>query len=113
MCGSIFGVVVTSIRHPLWVPAMIFLIRWQVERYFRWFDSGDLQGAELLQHICLVASHTREILHWLPTREYDLIRGNDSDLPDNLTIRISTHLLDDSPPSWWPQTSAVITASVF
>src|SRR5438128_369123 len=30
--------------HPLWTPAMVFLIRWYASRYFRWFDSGDLQG---------------------------------------------------------------------
>jgi hypothetical protein len=99
-----------GLEHPLWVPAMIFLIRWEVARYFRWFDSGDLQSAELLQNICLVASHTQEILHWLPTREYDLVRGHRGDLPDNLTIRVSANLIDDTPPAWWPQTSAVTTS---
>lgn len=28
--------------HPLWVPAMIFLIRRHADTHFRWFDSGDL-----------------------------------------------------------------------
>src|SRR4051794_34496414 len=27
-----------------WTPAMIFLIRYFCDRYFRWFDSGDVQG---------------------------------------------------------------------
>jgi hypothetical protein len=98
-----------GLEHPLWVPAMAFLIRWKVARYFRWFDSGDLQSSEHLHNICLVASHTREILHWLPTREYDLVHGYDDAVPDNLTIRVSSNMLDDVPPSWWPQTSTVIT----
>jgi len=99
-----------GLDHPLWVPAMVFLIRWQVARYFRWFDSGDLAGAELLQNICFVASHTREILHWLPTREYDVVRGYGGAVPENLTIRVSANLIDDAPPSWWPQSSSVITS---
>ena len=31
-----------GIFHPLWVPAMVFLIRWHAGGYFRWFDSGDV-----------------------------------------------------------------------
>src|SRR4051812_44911773 len=28
---------------PLWTPAMVYLIAWHCDRYFRFFDSGDLQ----------------------------------------------------------------------
>lgn len=28
--------------HPLWTPAMVFLVRYFCDRYFRLFDSGDL-----------------------------------------------------------------------
>jgi hypothetical protein len=30
--------------NPLWTPAMVFLVRYYCEAYFRWFDSGDLQS---------------------------------------------------------------------
>ncbi|MGL4552905.1 MAG: GP88 family protein, partial [Gemmataceae bacterium] len=34
-----------GVFHPLWTPSMVFLVRYFCDRYFRWFDSGDLQGA--------------------------------------------------------------------
>ena len=99
-----------GLQHPLWVPAMIFVIRWNVERFFRWFDSGDLQSTEHLQNILFIAEQTSEILHWLPTREYDILRTNTHPIPDNVTIRVSANFIDEPPPTWWPQTSTVVTS---
>jgi hypothetical protein len=99
-----------GLQHPLWVPAMVFLIRWHVKRYFRWFDSGDLQESSHLSGICQVAMHTRDILHWLPTQEYNVVREFSEPIPDNLVIRLSAQMLDGQPPAWWPTTSTVYTA---
>jgi hypothetical protein len=98
-----------GLEHPLWVPAMVLLIRWYVGRYFRWFDSGDLQCMNHLHNVCEVARHTPDILHWLPTQEHDLVRRYDGDIPGNLTIRVSAQMLDGDVPSWWPHTSSVFT----
>jgi hypothetical protein len=88
---------------------MVLLIRWHVGRYFRWFDSGDLLGDWLLSSICQVAMHTRDVLHWLPTQEYDVIRDFSEPIPENLVIRLSAQMLDADPPTWWPNTSTVFT----
>lgn len=98
-----------GLEHALWVPAMVLLIRWYVGRYFRWFDSGDIQSIDHLQNICEVARHTPDVLHWLPTQEHDLVAAFDGDVPENLTIRLSSHMLDGDQPSSWTQTSIVHT----
>src|SRR2546430_2351554 len=49
--------------HPLWVPAMVFLIRYFCDRYMRWFDSGDLPGVNCLRNVLTVCAHTRDVLH--------------------------------------------------
>ena len=89
---------------------MVLLIRWHVGRYFRWFDSGDLQSDAHFFNICQVAVHTREVLHWLPTQEYDIVRQFSDDIPENLVIRLSAQMIDGEPPAWWPNTSTVFTA---
>jgi hypothetical protein len=85
--------------HPLWTPAMVFLIRWYADRYFRWFDSGDLQGEPNLKNIRRVAEHTPEIQHWLPTREAAIVRAV-GEFPPNLTVRLSGHWIDGKAPDW-------------
>jgi hypothetical protein len=94
--------------HPLWTPAMVFLIRWYADQYFRWFDSGDLQGQNHLRNILTICRHTRDVLHWLPTREYAVVKACRSEIPENLTVRVSAHRIDARPPAWWPQTSTVV-----
>ncbi len=98
-----------GLAHPLWVPAMVLLIRWHVGRYFRWFDSGDLAAGNHLFNICEVARHTPDIRHWLPTREYEIVKSLGVPRPENLTIRVSANMVDSPPPAWSPQTSMVIT----
>jgi hypothetical protein len=73
-----------------WVTGMVSLIG--SDSYFRWHDSGDLQGIHHLTLIVLVARATPNCKHWLPTREYAMVKewirvfGS---LPENLTIRLS------------------------
>jgi hypothetical protein len=83
---------------------MATLVRWQGRRnrepYFRWFDSGDLQSVSMLQRIAEVARMTPEVRHWLPTREYAFVGRflDQGSPPENLTIRLSSLLVDGKPP---------------
>lgn len=98
-----------GLHHPLWVPAMIHLIRMQVSRYFRWLDSGDLQSLSMLKNIVTVCEHTRHILHWLPTKEAGILSSIDVPIPENLVIRLSGTMVDGLPPTLWPLTSTVVS----
>lgn len=90
--------------YPGWVDAMTVLVQWQArvncQPYFRWFDSGDLQSVGMLERIAQVAAATPEIRHWLPTREYQVVRTylERSEVPANLTVRVSAHDVDARPP---------------
>ena len=89
---------------PRWVEAMAHLIERRANRsgYFRWHDSGDIQSTMHLERILDVCGRTPSIKHWLPTREYDIVASlirNGRGLPDNLTIRLSAHLIDGDAPS--------------
>ena len=92
--------------HPLWVPAMIFLVRWHVQRWMRWNDAGDLQSENHLRNICTVAKHTEDIRHWLSTREEKMVRAVGT-FPKNLAVRLSAKLIDGDPPDDWPTTATV------
>ena len=73
-----------------WAKAMATLIANCL--YFRWFDSGDLQDVEMLGRIADVARRTPLTRHWLPTREYGVVKdylAQGGKLPDNLLIRMS------------------------
>jgi hypothetical protein len=91
-----------SLEDPRWVEAMSFLINKRSIKhpYFRWHDSGDLQGEWHLQLICAVCDNTPTVKHWLPTREYKIVSNyiNQTDLPSNLTIRLSAYMIDGPKP---------------
>ena len=40
------------------------------DRYFRWFDSGDMYSIDLARKIYMVMQATPHVKHWLPTRMY-------------------------------------------
>ncbi|MCC7420009.1 MAG: hypothetical protein IT428_07010 [Planctomycetaceae bacterium] len=90
---------------PLWTPAMVHLIRWCCDRYFRWFDSGDVQGENHLQNIVTIAEAVPDVQMWLPTREAETVRKV-GEFPPNLTIRLSANKIDGKAPDW-PMTSVV------
>lgn len=89
---------------PQWVEAMQKLVYWQAIEsgtpHFRWFDSGDLQSAEMLRKIAEVARLTPHIRHWLPTREYRMVQAYlaEQSLPENLAVRLSGHMVNGAPP---------------
>ena len=99
-----------SLKHPQWVEAMVALIHG--EPWFRWHDSGDLQSPEHLKQIFEGGKRTPETRHWMPTREARFLRLMDPDIiPSNLIIRMSSHMIDQGPVTFWPWTSTVSTKS--
>ena len=79
-----------SLSNPHWVDGMVNLIG--NDSFFRWHDSGDLQGVAHLELIARVAQLTPQTRHWLPTREYGMVKqyiAKHGALPDNLIVRLS------------------------
>ena len=98
-----------SLRDPRWIPAMVAQIKRQ--KFFRWHDAGDLQGAWHLTNIFEVCKLTPSTKHWLPTREVKYTSLMDPAIvPTNLKIIISDHMIDQvTPVKSWPFTSGVTT----
>ena len=95
-----------ALVHGSWTAAMVTLITGH--KYFRWHDSGDLQGVAHLKNIFEVSKATPEARHWLPTREHALLQHMDPDIiPKNLLIRVSATKVNGAAPKWWPWTSTV------
>jgi hypothetical protein len=91
-----------SITDERWTDAMIFLIQKKEKSgFFRWHDSGDLQGIWHLDKIVMIARALPEIKFWLPTREYSIVSEYISQghtIPENLTIRLSALMMDGPAP---------------
>lgn len=47
-----------------------FVIKLQNDRFFRWFDSGDMYSIGLAEKIYQIMQKTPHVQHWLPTRMY-------------------------------------------
>ena len=97
-----------SLTDPMWVPAIVFTILKRKCKEFRWHDSGDLQSLNHFYNICKVCEHTPNTLHWLPTREYEVIDSVDFDIPDNLCVRVSAHIVGKQAPKRFKNTSVVV-----
>lgn len=91
-----------------WINGMVKLI-WN-QKYFRWYDSGDLQGTWQLANICEVARLTPHVKHWLPTREYRFVKDYQGIIPANLVVRLSAHMVDGPAPVTVLPTSTVVTS---
>jgi len=79
-----------------WCQAMVQLITGQ--ETMRWFDSGDLQSADMLRDILSIVARTPETKHWIATREVSIVRdvlSSGIPLPDNVVIRMSASFPDD------------------
>lgn len=55
-----------------WVDTMVAAL--DNDRYFRWFDSGDVYSPSLADKIYQVMKATPWCKHWLPTRSYKMPR---------------------------------------
>lgn len=86
-----------------WAAAMIASIRKTGDKHFRWHDSGDLQGMNHLLAIVVIAESTPNVQHWLPTREYALVREylrTYTRFPQNLTVRVSAPMIGAVASEW-------------
>jgi len=88
-----------SITDPMWADAIANSIG--NDLYFRWHDSGDIQSIYHLEKIIHVCKLTPDTMHWLPTREYGIVKtyiekhGRGS-IPENLVIRLSAMYVDQA-----------------
>ena len=97
-----------------WVDAMVTAING--DKYFRWFDSGDIQSDEHLTNIVRVAIATPNTKHWLPTKEYLMISRfmrKHGSFPKNLVVRVSSPNIDQAPVKHYRHTSTVHTGKPF
>ena len=91
-----------SLKHPLWIDALTFMIRKRKCKYFRWHDSGDIQGLWHLGNLIEVAKRCPKTKFWLPTREGAVVRlytKLHGPVPPNFVIRVSGTMIDGNPPS--------------
>lgn len=100
-----FAALRSALNDPLgqgldWARAMVVLIGRQRVPFFRWHDAGDVQSVEHLALIAAICRRTPHIRHWLPTREYRMVReylARES-CPENLVIRLSAHMRNETIP---------------
>lgn len=55
-------------KHENWVDHMVMEL--DNDRYFRWFDSGDVYHPDLAAKIYEVCKRTDWVKHWIPTMSY-------------------------------------------
>lgn len=104
-----------SIEKKFWVDAMSWLINWyeNKSKYFRWHDSGDLQGVVHLKKIVEVCNKTPGVMHWLPTREANFVKeykNKYGEFPKNLVVRISATMVNGVPHKFHGHSSTVVTS---
>ena len=68
------------------------------DRYFRWFDSGDMYDVRLARKILEVMEQTPWVKHWLPTRmhKYSKFAGvlQQMESLHNVVVRLSSDAID-------------------
>ena len=79
-------------KHDDWVDAMVAEL--DNDRYFRWFDSGDMYDARLANKILEVMRRTPWTRHWLPTRMHKFDKFKpviaEMELLPNVVVRLSS-----------------------
>ena len=94
---------------PNFIPIMVWLLQSQRKKFFRWFDSGDIQNVFMGLNILEVCKLTPDIKHWIPTKEYKFWRQvlKIEKLPKNVCLRISSPNIDQEPLKEFNNTSTV------
>ena len=79
------------------IAVMVELL--QKEKFFRWFDSGDIQDLDMASNILDICEKTPHCKHWIPTKEYKDWKTilKSKSLPSNVALRFSTPM-NDTPP---------------
>lgn len=101
-----------SLSSPDWVDAIEFTLKRRKCDYFRWHDSGDLQGMWHLENIVEVARRCPDTMFWIPTRENALVSRYLKEVgpfPTNLTVRVSGTMIDGYIPIKFMHTSSVVS----
>ena len=79
-------------KRELWVQDMVREL--DNERYFRWFDSGDIYDLRLAKKVLEVMTLTPWCSHWLPTRMYKFAKFlpvfESMELLPNVVVRYSS-----------------------
>lgn len=75
-----------------------FVQELDTERYFRWFDSGDMYDLRLAKKILEIMQATPWVNHWLPTRMHKFAKFAEviaqmEELP-NVVVRLSSDSID-------------------
>lgn len=75
-----------------WVDDMVHEL--DNDRYFRWFDSGDMYALGLAEKILEIMQRTPWVRHWLPTRMHKFRKFaaviNEMNALSNVVVRISS-----------------------
>jgi len=79
-------------KRDAWVDDMVAEL--DNDRYFRWFDSGDIYDVRLARKILAVCEQTPWVRHWIPTRmhkfpKFALVLAQLEQLP-NVVVRLSS-----------------------
>jgi hypothetical protein len=79
-------------KRPEWVSEMVAEL--DNDRYFRWFDSGDMYDIRLARKMLKVMERTPWVRHWLPTRmhKFDKFKAviAKMELLPNVVVRLSS-----------------------
>ena len=83
-------------KRPLFVQEFVQAL--DTERYFRWFDSGDMYDLRLANKILEIMRATPWVNHWLPTRMHKFAKFAEviaqmEALP-NVVVRLSSDSID-------------------
>lgn len=99
-----------SLTDPRWTAAFVRILNRKRNRFFRWHDSGDIQSLNHLRNIAEVARLTPEVSHWIPTREYGIVREylrTYGPFPANLRVRVSAAMIEGTAADDFEYTSEV------
>jgi hypothetical protein len=97
-------------RNSDWVDRMVSSLSKQ--KFFRWFDSGDMYHIQLAEKIYAVMNRTPNCQHWLPTRMYKfpkfqaILRSMHG--LSNVTVRASSDEVDGSVLDTYLNSSTII-----
>ena len=104
-----------SLKDSQWSAAMVAILLKRKVEHFRWHDAGDIQSVSHLRNIALVCEATPSTFHWMPTREYRMVdhyTKQYGDLPENLILRASAHMIGKEAPSRFEHSSMVMAKGI-
>ena len=90
-----------ALHTPAFVPAFVYLLKVLQPRYFRLYDSGDLDTVQTLKKWVAIAEACPDVKFWLPTKEYAIVTAYlkaGGIIPLNMNVRLSAYMVDESGP---------------